>query len=234
MDVDDARLMAYLDGELDAAARAEVEAELAQQPALRAQLEQQRALRETLRAHYGPVSDEPVPARLRALIDPKVVDLAAARARRSRPVWQTFAAIAASLLIGILVGRTLPSGAQSPVGIEGGVLVARGSLAEALDSQLASDQAADAPTRIGVSFARADGAYCRTFESEAVSGLACREGEAWRMVMTAEGKTARGDYRQAGTGAARIAEAAQDLMAGDPLDANGERAGRDSGWRPRR
>jgi hypothetical protein len=234
MNVDDDRLMAYLDDELDAEARAEVEAALAEQPALRAQLDRQRALRETLRAHFDPVAEEAVPPRLRALIEPEIVDLAAARARRSRPVWQTAAAIAASLVIGIFVGRTLPSGAGVPVGVEGGTLVAQGSLAEALDTQLASAQPADAATRIGVSFAREDGTHCRTFESSALSGLACRDGGAWRMVMTAEGSAARGDYRQAGTSAARIAETAQDLMAGEPLDASSERQARDAGWRPRR
>jgi hypothetical protein len=172
-----------------------------------------------------------VPPRLRALLEPEIVDLAAARARRSRPIWQTAAAIAASLVIGVAVGRTLPSGADAPVGIEGGTLVARADLAEALDTQLASSQPTDAATRIGVSFARADGAYCRTFESRALSGLACRDGEAWRMVMTAEGNAVRGDYRQAGTSAAQIADTAQDLMAGEPLDAAAERRARDAGWR---
>jgi len=234
MTIDDERLMAYLDGELDGEARAEVEAALAEQPDLRRQIERQRALRDTLRAHYDPVAEEQVPPRLRALLEPEIVDLAAARARRNRPIWQTAAAIAASLVIGVVVGRTLPSGADAPVGIEGGVLVARAELAEALDAQLASSQAAEAATRIGVSFARSDGAYCRTFESRALSGLACRDGEAWRMVLTAEGNSERGDYRQAGTGSARIAAAAQELMASEPLDAAAEMQARDAGWRARR
>lgn len=234
MTIDDDRLMAYLDNELDDAARAEVEAALAEQPPLRRQLEQQRALRETLRAHYDPVAEEMVPARLRALLEPEIVDLSAARARRNRPLWQTFTAIAASLLIGIVVGRTLPGGAEAPIAVQGGALVAQGDLADALDDQLASAQTADAATRIGVSFARADGAYCRTFESNDLSGLACRDGDAWRMVMTAESSSARNDYRQAGTGAARIAETAQELMAGEPLDAAGERQARDRAWRSQR
>ena len=234
MTIEDERLMAYLDGELDGEARAEVEAALAEQPDLRRQLERQRALRDTLRAHFDPVAEESVPPRLRALLEPEIVDLAAARARRSRPIWQTAAAIAASLVIGVVVGRTLPSGADAPVGIEGGTLVARAELAEALDTQLASSQAADAATRIGVSFARADGTYCRTFEGSALSGLACRDGDAWRMVMTAEGNAARGDYRQAGTGSARIAAAAQELMANEPLDAAAERRARDQHWQAAR
>ena len=230
MNVDDDLLMSYLDGELDDAERARVEAAIAADPALQRQLEEQRALRDRLRAHYDPVAEEEVPPRLRALLEPEIVDLAAERSRR-RPIWQAMTAIAASLLVGILVGRSLPGGVEGPVAVEDGVLIARGALAEALDTQLASAQSPDAATRIGVSFARGDGAYCRTFEGAALSGLACREGTKWRMVMTAGGSAGtRGDYRQAGNASAQIAETAQELMATEPLDAAGERRARDSGW----
>jgi hypothetical protein len=230
--IDDALLMAYLDGELDAAEQARVAQAVANDPALQQQLETQRALRDRLRAHYDPVAEEEVPVRLRALLEPEIVDLDTARARRARPVWQALAAIAASLAIGIFVGRSLPVGVEGPVTTRNGVLVAQGDLAQALDTQLASAQPGDAATRIGVSFARADGAFCRTFEGPALSGLACREGARWHMVMTAAGSGGRqGDYRQAGNASARIAETAQDLMAGEPLDAAGERRARDRGWR---
>lgn len=230
--IDDAVLMAYLDGELDVAEQERVAQAVATDPALQRQLEAQRALRERLRAHYDPVAEEDVPPRLRALLEPEISDLDAARARRARPVWQAPAAIAASLVIGIFVGSALPGRAVGPVTTQGGRLVAQGALAQALDTQLASDQPADAATRIGVSFARADGAFCRTFEGATLSGLACREGTRWHMVMTAAGSGgAQGDYRQAGTASARIAETAQDMMAGEPLDAAGERRSRDAGWR---
>lgn len=230
MAIDDALLMAWLDGELDSAESARVEAEIAADPALQRALETQRALRSRLRAHYDPVAEEPVPPQLRALLEPEVVDFEAARRRRT-PVWQVLAAIAASLLVGIMVGRSLPGGVTGPVAVKDGMLVAQGALAEALDTQLASAQPADAATRIGVSFARADGAFCRTFEGEALSGLACREQTGWRMVMTAPGvRGAQRDYRQAGNMSARIAETAQELMAGEPLDAPAERRARDSGW----
>ena len=65
--------------------------------------------------------------------------------------------------------------------------VAQGPLAAALDTQLASAQPADAATRIGLSFAAADGRLCRTFDSAALSGLACRGGEGWQLMMTAAG-----------------------------------------------
>ncbi len=233
--IDEALLMAYLDSELDPAEQARVAQAVAADPTLQRQLEIQRALRERLRAHFDPVAEEDVPPRLRALLEPGLVDLDAARARRSRPVWQTFAAIAASLVIGLFVGSALPGGAEGPVTTQDGRLIAQGALAQALDTQLASAQPADAATRIGVSFARADGALCRTFEGATLSGLACREGTRWQMVMIAAGSGGgQGDYRPAGTASARIAETAQDLMAGEPLDAAGERRARDAGWAVRR
>ncbi|MFP5330263.1 MAG: anti-sigma factor family protein, partial [Alphaproteobacteria bacterium] len=143
MGQDDDRLMAFLDGELDEAGRAEVEAAIAADPALAARLEAQRRLRDRLRAHYGPVADEPVPDRLRSLIETNVVPFRPPH-RAARPAWQLPAAIAASLVLGILGGRILPGG--GPVALDDGRLEARGALAAALQTQLAADQAADAVT----------------------------------------------------------------------------------------
>lgn len=231
MRVDDEMLMAYLDGELDVRMRAEVEIAIAADPTLQARLDSQRRLGARLDAHYGPVADEAVPPRLRALLEPEIVDLATARAGRSRPLWQTMTALAATLVLGIALGTRLP-GPGGPVSVDGGRMLAQGSLATALDTQLASAQTADAETRIGISFARTDGKWCRTFDSAALAGVACRDGEDWQVMMTAPG-TPRGgsDYRQASSGNALVAQAAQELMAGEALDAAGERAARDASWR---
>lgn len=233
MAVTDDMLMAWLDGELDETARVDVETALAQDSALRERLDRQRRLRDRLSAHYDPLAEEEVPERLRLMLEPKVVDLAQARARRARPLWQSLAAIAATLVLGIAIGTRIPGGDAGPVMVRDGTMLAAGTLAEALDTQLASVQPTDAATRIGVSFARADGQWCRTFNSAALSGLACRDGTDWRMVATAAGvATERGEYRQAGSAAPLVLQAAQDMMAGEPLDADAERRARDAGWRP--
>lgn len=236
MAMSDDMLMAWLDGELNADDRATVTAALAADPALQARLERQRRLRARLTARYDPVADEPVPDRLRMMLEPKVVDLTGVRARRPRPVWQSLAAIAATLVFGIAIGTRVPGGsAAGPVAVENGRMVAAGQLADALDRQLASTQAPDAPTRIGVSFARADGQWCRTFDSEALSGLACHDDGRWQMIVTATGsQPAPGEYRQAGSVAPVVLERAQELMAGEPLDAAGERRAQEAGWRPAR
>lgn len=235
MAVSDERLMAYLDGELAAADQADVEAALAADPELRRRLAAQQHVRERLASHYDPVLGEAVPTPLRAMLETRLVDLGAEREKRARrgwPVWQQAAALAAMLVLGMFLGRALPGGG-SPVAVEDGRMVARGELAESLDSQLASAQPADAATRIGVTFARADGRLCRTFESATLSGLACRGDSAWELEMTVPGAGgARSEYRQAASGSARVLQAAQEMMASEPLDAAAERVARDRGWRP--
>jgi hypothetical protein len=168
------------------------------------------------------------------MLDTNVVDFAAAKARRPRPVWQNLMALAATLVLGLAIGRTLVMPAASPVGIANGTMVAQGPLAAALDTQLASAQAPDATTRIGTSFAAADGRYCRTFESVAMAGVACRGEQGWQLMMTSTGSgVAQTAYRQAGSSNPLVAQAAQEMMAGEPFDAAAERQARDSGWRHR-
>jgi hypothetical protein len=231
MRIDDDLLMALADGELDDVTRARAERAIADDPALQAQLDVQRRLRERLAAHYGPVAEESLPDRLVTMLDTNVVDFGAARtARAARPIWQQFAALAATLVLGLAVGLGL-QGPGGTVGVEDGVIVAQGELAEALETQLASTQPPGAVTRIGVTFQRADGRPCRTFDSGITAGLACRDGAGWQLIMTASGAAgSRSDYRQAGSDNPLVLQAAQELMAGEPLDEAAERRARDSGW----
>ena len=234
------RLMAYADGELDESGRRDVEAALAADPALRTQLAEQIRLKRALAAHYGP-ADEEVPDRFRALLvdagqkEAAVVNLATERRKRDagRPLWQSLSAIAATLVLGFMAGQLLPpAGGAGPVSVEDGRMFARSDLARALDLQLASDQPMDATHRIGVSFLNEEGRPCRTFDSAALSGLACRDDQRWQVMMAAAGEqgVATGAYRQANSGQALVMEAAQAMMADAPFDAAEERQARDAGW----
>ncbi|HYD12283.1 MAG TPA: anti-sigma factor [Allosphingosinicella sp.] len=240
MAIDDDMLMAFVDGELDDIGRARVERAVAQDPALRRRLEEQQRLRDRLSAHYGPIAEEEVPERFRSMLETNVLPFPAAPPRPARPLWQTLTALAATLVLGLLVGRTLlaPAPAAGPFAVEGGAMVARGDLAEALETQLASAQAQGAATRIGVTFVHNDGRTCRTFDSQAAAGIACRTGADWQVLMTAAGSgPQRSDYRQAGSENLLVQQAAQEMMAGEPHDDAAERRARDSGWRsstPRR
>ena len=219
-------LAAFADGELDAARAAEVAAAVADDPALQAQVSAHRALKARLGAHFRPIADAPVPEGLAALLRPgqaqaPVTDLAVARAKRERARarwgWITGPALAASLALVMFYPR--------------GGDYARGTLAEALDGQLVATQAADAPTRILLSFRDADGNFCRAFAGETRSGIACHDDKGWRLVFKADGVAARqGEYRTAGTPAADVIEHAQAMAAGPALDAGQEQAARKQGW----
>jgi anti-sigma factor RsiW len=96
-------LSAYLDDELDAAARAEVEARLADSPEWRAILDELRETRGALRSL--PVLDTSPEFWQRVMAGDDVVDLAAARRSRARrSVWKVAAvgvAAAAVIIVGV-------------------------------------------------------------------------------------------------------------------------------------
>lgn len=231
MSVDDERLMAFADGELSGAERAEVEAALAEDASLREKLAAHQRLRTRLRAAFDGALDEPVPASLLAAAEkPRsadVVNLAERRAAR----WSVreWGAMAASVVLGLLVGVGVMNTQAPLIAPSENGLIARGALADALQTQLASDEAG--AVRIGLSFRDTDGRYCRTFDltEGGTAGLACREGDAWKVAMTAAG-AGGGEVRQAGA-SEHILSAVDTMIVGEPLDARSEVAARDGGWR---
>ena len=228
-------LMAHVDGELDTLTAGRVADALAEDSELRAVAEAQQRLRNRLAEHYGPVADEEVPERFRAMLETNVVPLTAARAQR-RPVlgWRAAGAMAASFAVGLIAAQMIPE-RTIPTGVTGDRLIAGGPLAQALDTQLASEQSGTEPTRIGVSFAAKDGRLCRTFESRVMAGLACSENDAWHILTSAAARPASGgEYRQAASGTDLVMRVSQDLMRGEPFDARAERRARDTGWASRR
>ncbi len=231
MKVDLATLIAFGDGELSEAERAEVQRALDADPALRAQLETQQRLRARISAAFDPIAQEPAPAKLVAALSPpsNVVSLAARRRPWSVREW---GAMAASLAAGLIVGIGLLR-PQTLVSSDNTTLVAAGLLSQALDTQLAADT--DKPVRIGLTYRNRDGAVCRTFAMNAahMQGLACRSQSRWRLeIVTRDASTQSGDMRTAGTEIdPAILQAAQANMSGDAFDATAERQARDAQWR---
>jgi len=253
MELTDDLLRAHVDGELDAATAARVEAQLANDPRAAEFMRRERALRQRLAAAFDPVLDEPVPDRLMAALgqaapaanDPTasapVLDLASARAARPpRRLggWPAWMGMAASLVLGVFVGqRFLPDGgAGGPmVASAGGAWVASAALAQALDTQGAAAQAPQAPVRMAVSFVSNDGRYCRSFvlAADAMAGLACRQGERWQVEVLARAEAPAGsDFRQAATALPpTVLQAVDARIAGAPLDAAAERQALQRGWK---
>jgi hypothetical protein len=251
MTVSDETLMAYADGEVDAATRAIIEAAMQDDPEVRRRIAEHRALRETMQGAFSAVLDEPVPQRLidaarghgAAAPAGNVVDLAGARraaaghapggSRNWRP-----AAMAASLLVGIALGYFgWHSGNPLVKSSSSGELLAGAGLAEALSHQLSEDRSSGLAAITGLSFRAKTGAYCRTFSltgSHASSGLACRESDGWKIKVLAQSPDASSNsshFRPAASADAPAVRAAvEESIDGEPLDRAGEIAARQAGW----
>lgn len=235
MSFDDATIMAYVDGELDALTARRLEKAMQADPALAERVAAERALRARIGGAYAPLLDATVPDSMAALLGNVDTSLAERRERRDPAPGRRWGvaqlgAMAASLVIGVLVGPTIlgAGGGGGPVRQQGDTLVASGALADALETQLASANGPDKAVRIGLTYRDRNGALCRTFDGAALGGIACRADGAWQLRWTRSGKAAQ-DYRQAGSG--EINAIAAEMMAGQPVDAAGEADLMKNGWK---
>ena len=235
-EIGEERIIAYVDGELTPLEALRFERAMESDAGLAEAVARHRRLRAAIADRFAAVEAEPVPDRLRRLIEHDDTVIPFRALPKADPIRRAgYAALAATLVAGLVVGQLLPRALPGPVTEKGGRIVADGGLARALDRQLASAQPADAGWRIGVSFRSKDGRYCRSFEGGAGAGLGCHDGDGWTVERFVAGSAVRGGggYAQAGSSSAEISMAAQDMMAGAPLDAAMEKKARDSGWRDR-
>ena len=226
------RFYAWLDGELEGAEAEQMAVRVAADPELQAKAEQHRQLMARLRGAFAPVMEEDVPPP-RFAGRTEVADFQAARARREArrtsfgmPQW---AAMAATLAIGIVAGQFVGNRSGAPVESRDGMLVAAASLDRALDADLASAEG-EGRVRVGLTFRDRGGAICRSFSGTAGSGLACREGDDWR-IDGLFGSAQQGDYRMAEGEDPRLAALIDERIAGEPFDAAREKAALENGWR---
>ncbi|MBM0103907.1 hypothetical protein JM946_04095 [Steroidobacter sp. S1-65] len=247
MQFSDETLMAYADGELDADLRREIEAAMALDPAIAERIGRHRQLRADLGAAFGPVLDEPMPARLldAAAASPaskhaSVTDLNAARSAKQRAVsprkgwsWREWGAIAASMVIGVLAGRTALQPARSDLfATSAAGIVARGELSAALTDQVGGTMQRG-NVHIGLTFRDREGQYCRTFVTTSAAGFACREDNTWKVRALNEPVPGQpsGEYRMAGTVLPpAVLTAVEDTMTGEALDQEQEQAARARDW----
>lgn len=234
----DEKLFAWLDGELDPADAAEMERQVAGDPALARLADEHRALKARLGRAFDPIAAASVPEGLRDALrapEAEIVDFAAARSLReprrswgSMPQW---AAMAATLAVGIVVGTAIPVRPNQPVAVEGGKIYAAAALDQALTAQLASAPA-NGDVRVGMTFRDQTGAICRNFTQSAASGLACRDPRGWQvrgLFAAPEGQS--GAYRMAAGMDPALASLVDSTMAGEPFDAAQEKAAKARGWR---
>ena len=125
---------------------------------------------------------------------------------------------------------------ESIVNAFDGLMVARGDLARALDTQLASTQRAADAVQIGLTFKARDGGYCRSFvlPRAGTAGLACREQGEWRIPVTAAAQVPAEGLKPAATLPAPVLAAVEARISGEALDADGEQRARLGGWDAKR
>jgi hypothetical protein len=245
---DDEILMAYADGELDEAQRAAISAAVEKDPELARRVERHRATRARVAGAFARVLDQPLPEKLiTAARGADAVSAAGSKERRGEVVqfpsrasvpqarrWgaREWAAMAASLVLGVLASWQWLAPQEPYMSPRNGALVASGGLATALDAQLASAQREDDAVQIGVSFRSRAGEFCRSFalREAGTAGLACRAGDEWRISVTAAAAEASGGMRQAAAAAPAVLKEIEARISGEPLDAAGEKAALAGGW----
>lgn len=246
---DELTLMAYADGQLDAAARREVEAALAADPALAARVQQHQALARRVTAAFGPALEEPVPDRLRQLLQPApspaptatltpTLTPVARRAEAANDGWARWGGMAACLVLGLALGlgggMRLGGEAADGFVVSNGGFLATGAVAQALQTQPAGAAPGAGGVAVTLSFVDRAGRYCRAFSTAGQGGLACREGAGWAvaaMATQAPAVSADGAMRQANTALpAAVLQAVDERIAGTALDATAEAAAMQKGW----
>jgi hypothetical protein len=254
--IPDDLLAAYVNGELDDTASAQIEQAIARDARLAQRVAQQRVLRGRLRNAFEGVLHEAVPQRLvnaargEAITGPaQIIDLARVRAQRARRPERRRAAIprraataiGASLLVGLGTGLLVEHLVVSagPTEYRNGALLASGLLNHALNEQLASGASGSSAVRIQLSFHARGGSYCRTFVLEnnrSLSGLACHERDRWHIVALIGNDATNPDaeaqgYRVASSSLPpELMQAIKERISGDPLDAAAEAKARLAGW----
>lgn len=258
MSISDETLMAYVDGELDANARAEVEEYLASSPDGRERLEVFQATGRGLSELFEQPMREPVPQRLldAVIASDNVVPFGAVRrhkSTRTQSYWP--AALAACLTVLAAGGSAYWYGHSAGkldrnFGVEvaaDGRRVASKALAAVLDgtpagvdakASISEQQAKITPV---FTFAKEDKSYCRQYtiaagHSEAIGGVACRSADGqWQVEAQATFDPAPNRTGQiapaGGDGGPPEVEAAVDQMiAGDVLKPEVEAALIARGW----
>jgi hypothetical protein len=236
MTISDETLMAYADGEADAATRSSVESAMQVDPQIAQRIARHRAMRQAMQGAFASVLEEPVPERLVAAARGPATPATNRKAQGNRAWrWQPFA-MAASLLLGVGVGYLAWHEHGPLIEAGSGGLFAGAALTDALSGQLAEDHRAGSPVEMGLSFRSKTGGYCRTFSlsgAAASTGLACRDGARWNIKALAPsaGGADGANFRMAASALPPAVRAAvEDSIDGEPLDRAAEIAARQAGW----
>jgi anti-sigma factor RsiW len=249
---DDARLRAYLRGELGAAEMDAVDAALADDPHLADRLlqlaeaddDREDRVTEQVRFAFAPIEAMPVPAAMTAAVDraepgqSNVVDFAAAATARRLPRWgwPQVGAMAASLAIGVFVGQGIMAGRGAPATALV-VASANGANVTAPVAAMLDKAASGTPQQLAglgagqvvITFRDGDGQLCRQFQiagdAATTDAISCRVDGSWTVEALGVRAAAGDGMRTASGDAAPSVLAAVDAMiVGDVLVGRDEAA----------
>ncbi len=233
---DDEALMRRIDGELDEAEGALIDAAARTDPALAARLSRLRAMRTAAGEAFPVAADRRDEALVRLIADSgrparSANGLAAALkdafAPRRAAIWVGLAA--AGFVGGLLLGPLLTGGTA-----RGDAMTIGPDMARVLEIRLAEQGADAAGRRVGLTFRDDRGRWCRTFSDDdaGAAGLACRTTDGWIAQALVRSERRASDLRMASSDTPEAILAAVDATAAQPtLDVAAERAARDAGWR---
>ncbi len=239
MPITDEMLMAYADGELDAAEMAIVERALATDEGMAERValfaDTRRAVKDAFTAAETPAPADLV-AKVRALaaashtatVPPQVIDLASRR--KVAPVWSMAMAASIALAVGLAGGWYAGQGGQTADSLQLTAL-ADPEVAQALGSVPAGERLAlasgNAFTAIAT-FRTAEGDLCREFEYDQASGstyvaVACTQSGTWELRLAVASVADAGGYAPASS--LETLDAYLDATsAGQPMTAEDEAA----------
>lgn len=235
-DISEEEVVAFVDGRLSREDEAAFEARMVSDPTLAARVASHRWMTQQIVAAYGtPPGDEVDDAlldRLGLAANDNVV-LMKDRRRRWFASAAVAGALAASLALGVGLGRTVFVPDAMFHSDRGNQLSAGTMLAEGLSNNLAGQKAG--PVRIGISFHTANG-ICRTFSiADGPSGLGCRSGAKWIVPVVAAPAAPVGpsqEYRLAGGSVSPSVMAEVDRrIVGEPLSPADEKRVKANDWR---
>ncbi|WCT76184.1 anti-sigma factor [Novosphingobium humi] len=226
----------YVDGEMGQEEKRAFEAMLEARPEWQALVAEHTALRAGLIEAWGPAPGEDDLARIHRLLEAPAdaaAPLPPARGFQAVRRFWPMAAMAASLVMGVMIGGWDAAPPAAALRVENGRLMAAGALDSALSRQ-ATAQADHGPVTIRMSFRTQDG-VCRLFSiAGGTTGLACRQSGRWRVQSTVqqEGEARQqGEYRLAGSSLPPSLMAQVDAMiAGAPLSVKEEQREIAKGW----
>jgi hypothetical protein len=234
----DEAVLAYVDGQLNERERGEFEREMAKDPALAERVEMQRWLARQVVAAFGPPPgdeiDQSLVARL-GLGGPNVVAFPQ-RQQASKRGWLRpaagLSALAASLVLGLFLGRTSDQPDALVATNGAGQVIAAGDLEQGLSNKLSGQPGA---IRVAMTF-RTEQGICRAFSTDTgLSGLGCRRDGQWVVPMlTGHGgvRQESGEYRlAAGAVAVPVLGEVDARIIGDPLEPKEEARLKVLGWR---